>query len=62
MSETSAYRLWTHEETARFLRIPVSTLYALNARRAGPKSIKIGRLRRYNPADVHAWIETKAAA
>lgn len=54
-------RLWTHHETAAYLDIPVSTLYALNARGDGPRSYKVGRHRRYHAADVKAWLEEHAS-
>jgi predicted DNA-binding transcriptional regulator AlpA len=61
-ANSSGGELWTHPETAAFLRIPVSTLYQLNARKAGPPSSKVGRHRRYDPAEVRAWLITQRAA
>ncbi|WP_246568538.1 helix-turn-helix transcriptional regulator [Polymorphospora rubra] len=49
-------RLWTHRETAEFLSISATQLYALNREGDGPPSFKIGKLRRYDPADVRAWL------
>jgi predicted DNA-binding transcriptional regulator AlpA len=50
-------RLWTHQETAEFLGIPPKTLHQMNYKRTGPRSYKIGKHRRYNPADVGAWLD-----
>ena len=49
-------RLWTVEEVATFLRIPVSTLYRWRSQRTGPKGRRIGKHLRYRPEDVHAWV------
>jgi predicted DNA-binding transcriptional regulator AlpA len=54
-------RLLTHRATADYLRISESQLFALNARRAGPRSYKVGRLRRYRPEDVQAWLDQHAS-
>lgn len=54
-------RLWSHDETAKFLGIPVATLHQLNYKRTGPRSYKVGRYRRYSPVDVMAWLETRAS-
>lgn len=50
-------RLWTLEETAQFLAIPVATLYKLNHKRTGPKFFRVGRHCRYDPRDVLAWLQ-----
>jgi predicted DNA-binding transcriptional regulator AlpA len=50
-------RLWTLEETARFLALPVATLYALNHKRTGPRFHKVGRHCRYDPREVRAWLD-----
>jgi predicted DNA-binding transcriptional regulator AlpA len=52
-------RLWTHEETAQFLGVSPATLHHMNYKRTGPRSFKVGRYRRYNPADVHAWLSER---
>jgi predicted DNA-binding transcriptional regulator AlpA len=50
-------RRWTLEETARFLALPVGTLYQLNHKRTGPRFHKIGRHCRYDPREVQAWLD-----
>ena len=47
--------LWTVEETARYLRVPKTTLYQWRYLSIGPKSGRVGRYIRYDPADVIAW-------
>lgn len=55
-------RLWSHAETAEFLGIPETTLHALNYKRTGPRSYKVGKHRRYDPADVGRWLDSRASA
>jgi predicted DNA-binding transcriptional regulator AlpA len=50
-------RLWTLEETAEFLAIPISTLYKLNHKRTGPRFFRVGRHCRYDPRDAFSWLE-----
>ncbi|WP_406074187.1 helix-turn-helix transcriptional regulator [Micromonospora sp. NBC_01638] len=59
MSPTS--ELWSVIETAAFLRVPVGTLYQWRHRRIGPRAFKVGRHLRYDPADVRAWLQDRAA-
>ncbi len=55
-------RLWSHRETAEYLGIPEATLHGLNYKGTGPRSYKVGRHRRYDPADVRRWLEARASA
>jgi excisionase family DNA binding protein len=48
--------LWTIEDVAAYLRIPVDTLYQWRHRRTGPSAFKVGRHLRYDPADVRVWL------
>lgn len=54
-------RLWTVEEVADYLRVPVATLYQWRYRRIGPRASRVGRHLRYDPAEVRAWVERQAA-
>lgn len=54
-------RLWTHKETAAFLRLPEATLHQLNYKGTGPRSFKVGRHRRYDPRDLIAWLEERSS-
>ncbi|WP_405084496.1 helix-turn-helix transcriptional regulator [Microbispora sp. NBC_01389] len=49
-------RLWSVEDVAGFLGVPVATVYAWRHRRVGPKGRRIGRHLRYLPEDVRAWV------
>lgn len=57
-------RLWTAQETARYLGVPIKTLYQWKWRREGPPARRVGRYLRYDPAEVKAWfrsLDTHAA-
>jgi predicted DNA-binding transcriptional regulator AlpA len=53
--------LWSVEDVAVFLRVPVETLYQWRKRKYGPPAARIGRHLRYDPADVRAWFRSRAA-
>ncbi|WP_327150042.1 helix-turn-helix transcriptional regulator [Nocardia sp. NBC_01329] len=55
-------RLWTVEEAAYFLNVPVKTLYQWKWLGQGPPVRKMGRHLRYNPVTVRAWAEPEAQA
>jgi predicted DNA-binding transcriptional regulator AlpA len=55
-------RLWTPEEVAHFLGVPVHTLYRWRYLGTGPKAGRVGRRLRYLPADVIAWFRKQQAA
>lgn len=55
-------RLWTLKETAEFLQVSANTLYQMNWKGTGPRSFRVGRYRRYDPADVRVWLEGNATA
>jgi excisionase family DNA binding protein len=50
--------LWTVQEVADYLRVPVQTLYSWRARRAGPPARRVGKYLRYRPDDVTRWLDT----
>lgn len=52
---------WSHRETADYLGLPEQTLYQLDYKGTGPKSYKLGRHRKYRPADVERWCEERAS-
>jgi len=52
--------LWTHRQTAAFLRVTPGTLYVWMSKGVGPKSYKIGGSRRYDPTDVQEFIRQRA--
>ncbi|MEO3780382.1 helix-turn-helix domain-containing protein [Micromonospora sp. B11E3] len=61
MNATPTERLWSVTDVSAFLGIPVGTLYQWRHRRIGPRASRVGRHLRYDPADVRAWFDKKAA-
>ncbi len=55
-------RLWTVDEAAYFLNIPVKTLYQWKWLGEGPPVRKMGRHLRYDPAKLRAWVAADAEA
>ena len=47
--------LWTVDDAALYLRVPVKTLYQWKWRGEGPPVRKMGRHLRYDPAEVQRW-------
>lgn len=50
-------RLWSLQEVADYLGIPIMTLYHWRSRGEGPVGMKIGRHVRYDPDAVRAWCD-----
>lgn len=50
-------RLLSTEQLARFLGVPVKTVYRWRERGAGPRAYRIGRHLRFRWADVRRWQE-----
>lgn len=55
-------KLWTVEDVADYLGIPVKTLYQWRHRGYGPKCRRVGRYLRYRADDVVTWFESLDAA
>ena len=54
--------LWNIHQTAEYLGVPVSTLYYWSYRgEGGPPITRVGRLLRYDPYAVIAWVQSLAA-
>jgi excisionase family DNA binding protein len=53
--------LWSVEDVAAYLRVPVETLYTWRKRHYGPRAARVGRHLRYDPADVRAFFHQQAA-
>ncbi|HEY0002862.1 MAG TPA: helix-turn-helix domain-containing protein [Actinoplanes sp.] len=49
-------RLWTVDDVADFLQVPVATLYQWRHHRSGPPAFKVGRHLRYDPAGIRLWL------
>jgi len=56
-----AERLWTADDCADYLGVPVATLYQWRYHGKGPRGYRVGRWLRYDPADVRAWLTDQAA-
>lgn len=57
---TAVKRLLTVPELAAQLQVPTTTIYTWRHRRAGPRSVKVGRHVRYRQEDVDAWLDSAA--
>ena len=55
-------QLLTIEETARLLRLPVSTLFMLKAKGRAPLSIKIGRRVFFTPEAIEDYLRSLETA
>ncbi|MEU5878124.1 helix-turn-helix domain-containing protein [Spirillospora sp. NPDC047279] len=62
MTTLESDRTWTPQEVARFLGVPVRTLYQWRYLGVGPKAAKVGRHLRYLPDDVIAWVRQQQEA
>ncbi|MER5863977.1 helix-turn-helix domain-containing protein [Kitasatospora sp. NPDC002040] len=51
-------RYLTPVDLAALLDIPLETVYQWRRKRVGPPGFRVGRHLRFDPAKVHAWIET----
>jgi predicted DNA-binding transcriptional regulator AlpA len=49
--------LWTADDVAAFLRVPVQTLYSWRTQRRGPRARRVGKYLRYRPEDVQQWLD-----
>jgi hypothetical protein len=53
--------LWTHRQTAWFLKITPGTLYVWVSKGVGPRSYKLNGSRRYDPNDVQTFLSQHTA-
>jgi len=51
-------RLWTVEDVAEYLGVPVSTIYDWRTKDYGPQGKRVGKYVRYRPHDVIYWFES----
>ncbi|MDX8146513.1 helix-turn-helix domain-containing protein [Lentzea sp. BCCO 10_0061] len=52
-------KLWTINDVADFLGIPVQTLYQWRTRKYGPPGRRIGKYVRYIPDEVKTWFDAQ---
>lgn len=55
-------KLWTIQDLADYLGIPVNTLYQWRTKGYGPEGRRIGKYVRYRPQDVETWVDEQGAA
>jgi excisionase family DNA binding protein len=48
--------LWSIDQVAAYLKVPVQTLRTWRKHRTGPRAARIGRHLRFDPAHVRAWV------
>jgi len=52
-------QLLSSGELAKFLGVPVTTIYSWQTRGGGPPGYRVGRHTRYRPDEVLAWLEER---
>ena len=45
------------EWLAKYLGVPLATVYRMNSNGTGPRRIRVGKHVRYRRADVDAWLD-----
>jgi predicted DNA-binding transcriptional regulator AlpA len=60
MTTAEFERLWTVEDVAAFLQVPVATLYDWRRTKRGPLARRVGKYLRYKPQDVRDWFNQLA--
>jgi excisionase family DNA binding protein len=58
-SQHQSDKLWSIQELAEFLSIPVGTLYQWRSAGYGPVGRRMGKYVRFRPADVYAWVDAQ---
>ena len=53
-------RLWTAQDVAAYLTVPIATLYQWRYLGTGPTAYRVGRHLRYQPEAVQAWLSQHA--
>lgn len=56
MATTEIEPLWTVDDLAAFLSVPVKTLYEWRRNQRGPQAVRIGKYLRYQPGQVREWL------
>lgn len=53
--------LWSIDQVAAYLKVPVQTLRTWRKHRTGPRAARIGKHLRYDPNQVRAWVAQRSA-
>jgi excisionase family DNA binding protein len=61
LTSSTAEAVWTVQDVAEYLRVPVETVYQWRKRHYGPPASKVGRHLRYDPTIVRTWFREQAA-
>ena len=56
----SSGRLWTAQDVADYLAVPIATLYQWRYLGTGPTAYRVGRYLRYEPAVIQTWLEQQS--
>lgn len=56
----AAAPLWSSQDVASYLGVPLATLYQWRYLGTGPTGYRVGRHLRYEPAAVQAWLDKRA--
>ena len=59
MTREPVEKLFTPQELAAYLDVPVSTLYDWRWRGEGPRGFRVGKHIRYRRSDVEQWIHQR---
>lgn len=51
--------LWSVDDLASYLGVPVATIYKWRHTGEGPAGYRIGRHVRFDPEDVATWLESR---
>ncbi|MDD7939768.1 helix-turn-helix domain-containing protein [Actinomycetospora lutea] len=51
-------KLWTVQDLAEYLDVPVKTIYQWRCDGYGPRGRKVGRWVRFDPEDVRIWLDS----
>jgi excisionase family DNA binding protein len=51
--------IWDPIEVARYMKVPLATLYAWRYKGEGPPAHRVGRHLRYRRRDVEAWFDAQ---
>jgi excisionase family DNA binding protein len=55
-ADAAVESLWSIDQVAAYLKVPVQTLRTWRKHRTGPRAARIGRHLRFDPAHVRAWV------
>ena len=53
--------LMTPSDVARYLVVPVKTLYRWRHQGTGPRALRVGRHLRYRSEDLASWLEAQSS-